>query len=71
MPLEKQFKMLQVILHLYDRCKVFVNEQSIPVSHLQQSGIFETVIKMKYDIENDHPEKFDAIIKEIDALSFD
>ena len=70
-PLEKQFKMLQVILHLYDRCKVFVNEQSIPVSHLQQSGIFETVIKMKYDIENDHPEKFDAIIKEIDALSFD
>ena len=69
-PLKKQFLMLKVILHLYDKCKTLVNEQAIPVTQLQKSGIFDTVIKIKYDIENDKLEKFDEVFKQIDELSF-
>ena len=69
-PLDKQFRMLQVILHLNEKCKALVLEQAIPLSQIQKSGIFDRVVKMKYDIENNQLEKFDDIIKEIDALQF-
>lgn len=69
-PLSKQFLMLKVILYLYDKCRKLVNEQAIPVSQIQKSGIFDTVIKIKYDIENDKPEKFDEIFSRIDELKF-
>ncbi len=69
-PLSKQFLMIKVILQLYERCRYFVNELSIPVSQIQKNGIFETVIKIKYDIENDRLDKFDEIFKRIDELEF-
>ncbi len=70
-PIEKQFKMLQAVLHLYKRCKTFVTEQAIPVSQLLKDGIFERVVKMKYDIENDRLDKIDDLMRDIDNLSFD
>ena len=69
-PLNKQYKMLKVILYLYEKCRELVIEQSIPLSQIQKSGIFDRVIKMKYDIENDNLEKFDGIFEEIKQLSF-
>lgn len=69
-PIAKQYKMLKVILYLYEKCKDLVVKQAIPLSQIQKTGIFDRVIKMKYDIENDHPEKFDAVFKAIDALQF-
>ena len=69
-PLEKQLLMVKVILHLYDKCCDLVNNQAIPVSLIQKSGIFDTVIKIKYDIENDKLEKFDDIFRQIDEITF-
>ena len=69
-PMNKQFLMVKVILSLYNKCKKLVNGEAIPVSLIKKSGIFDEVIKMKYDIENDKPEKFDAIFKKIDELKF-
>lgn len=69
-PLSKQFLMIKVILYLYEKCKYFVNELSVPVSQIQASGIFDTIIKIKYDIENDKLDKFDEIFKKIDELEF-
>ncbi len=69
-PLEKQMLMVKVILHLYDKCCDLVNNQAIPVSLIQKSGIFDTVIKIKYDIENDKLEKFDDIFRQIDEITF-
>lgn len=69
-PLKKQFLMLKVILHLYDKCKYLVNECAIPVSQITKSGIFDTVIKIKYDIDNEQLDKFDDITKQIDELKF-
>ena len=48
----------------------WVLEKAIPLTQIQKTGIFDEVIKMKYDIENDKPEKFDDIIKKIDMLKF-
>ncbi|MCH5304784.1 MAG: V-type ATP synthase subunit A, partial [Ruminococcus sp.] len=64
-PLEKQMKMMGVILHLYDRAKEVIAKE-IPISKLLSLGLFEKLNKMKYDIPNNKPEMFDDYIKEID-----
>ncbi len=64
-PLEKQFKMMGIILTLYDQCKTIVAE-GVPVSTIVATGIFEKVIKMKYDIPNDKPELFRMLTVEIE-----
>ena len=69
-PLKKQYEMLKIILHLYDKCRKWVNDEAIPVSQILKTGIFDTVIKIKYDISNDEPEKFDEIRNKIDELEF-
>lgn len=69
-PLQKQYMMLKVVLFLYEKCKELVVDQAIPLSQIQKNGIFDRVIKIKYDIENDDLEKFDDIFEEIKQLSF-
>ncbi|MDY3233182.1 MAG: V-type ATP synthase subunit A, partial [Erysipelotrichaceae bacterium] len=48
-PLAKQYKMLKVISYLRRACQDKVAKK-IPVSLIAKTGIFETVIKMKYDV---------------------
>jgi V/A-type H+-transporting ATPase subunit A len=64
-PLEKQLKMMRVILHLYDACAALVAKQ-VPVSKLLKTGMFEKLIKIKYDVPNDHLELLDTYEDEID-----
>ncbi len=64
-PLEKQKLMMKVILHLYKKSKQLVSA-SVPISGINQSGLFDKLIKMKYDIPNNKLEMFDDYIKEID-----
>ncbi|MCI7767594.1 MAG: V-type ATP synthase subunit A [Oscillospiraceae bacterium] len=64
-PLDKQFKMMRSILKLYDECRVAV-EKSVPINRIISTGIFEKVIKMKYDIPNDKPELFRRLDVEIE-----
>lgn len=63
--LEKQMKMMQVILHLYHKCKKIVAKQ-IPISKIIQLGVFDKLVKMKYDIPNNRLDMFDEYITEID-----
>ena len=65
-PLEKQLKMMEVILYLYKRGKEVVNAGK-PIRLIMETGIFDKVIKMKYDVPNDHLELFDDYFSEIDA----
>lgn len=64
-PLDKQFRMMEIILTLYDKCKKVV-AAGTPVSVIVKTGVFEKVIKMKYDIPNDKPELFNMLTVEID-----
>ncbi len=63
--LEKQLKMMQVILHLYEKSQALVARQ-IPISKLLRLGLFDKLVKMKYDIPNDKLELFDEYTAEID-----
>ena len=63
--LEKQFKMMKVIDYLYRACKSKV-EKHIPVSLITKTGIFETVIKMKFDVPNNNIDLLDSYPEKID-----
>lgn len=65
-PLEKQFKMLDIILYLNDRVHELV-ARSIPVSQLTKSGVLEEIIKMKYTVPNDDLSGFDELEGKIDS----
>lgn len=64
-PAIKQLKMMQAILHLYDRAEELTARQ-IPIGKLTSTGIFEKLIKMKYEIPNKELELFDELDSEID-----
>ena len=67
-PLDKQLRMMELMLKLYHGAKDIVS-RAIPLSQLKETGIFEALAKMKYEVPNDGQEKFaeyDAAIE--DAL---
>lgn len=66
-PLSKQFAMMEVILYLMHHAKEVISKQ-IPISQLYNSGIFDEIIKMKYDTENDDTEKFEEYKQKIKAV---
>jgi len=66
-PMEKQLKMMQVILYLYDKCKKLI-AMNMPMSLLRESNIFEKIISIKYDIANNELEKFDEYFKMVDEF---
>jgi V/A-type H+-transporting ATPase subunit A len=39
-----------------------------PIRQLIETGIFDDVVKIKYDVPNDHLELFDDYYKKIDAV---
>ena len=59
--------MMKVILRLYDKGRQLI-AAGIPVGRVTESGLYEKLIKMKYDIPNDKPEIFDDYLKEIDQV---
>lgn len=63
--LEKQMKMLEIILYLYEKSKLLV-AHGIPVRILKSSGIFDKIISIKYDVPNDNLQKFDEYFAAID-----
>ncbi len=63
--LEKQQKMMRVILHLHHGALRLVTRQ-VPLSKLLATGLFDKAVKMKYDIPNAHIELLDGYITEID-----
>lgn len=63
-PLEKQYKMLQLVDQLYERCFRGI-KLGIPISQLKQEELFQDIIKVKYTIPNDHLEAFEGLEKRI------
>ena len=63
--LEKQQKMMNVILHLYHMSKEIVLKQ-IPLSKITATGLFDKAVKMKYDVPNSNIDLLDDYITEID-----
>ena len=64
-PLEKQYKMLKVISYLYASAKKLVAKH-IPVSLIVKTGIFDDLIKIKYDVPNSNIAMLDTYFDKID-----
>ncbi len=65
--LEKQFKMMDIILYLYRKCRALVT-MGHPISILKEDNIFEKIIAIKYDVPNDHLELFDDYKAAVDEF---
>ncbi len=66
-PLNKQYKMLGVISYLNSECTKLINKR-IPVSLISQTGVFDLLIKIKYDVANSDIDKLDVYPSKIDEL---
>lgn len=66
-PLEKQKKMMKAILYLHKRARHLISA-SIPISRVIESGIFDRLVRIKYDVPNNELDKIDDYIKEIDSI---
>ncbi len=62
--LNKQYKMLVVIQTLYENTLKCV-KMGIPISTIRKEPTFEEVVKMKYDVSNDHVELLDLLGEKI------
>ncbi|MDR3552395.1 MAG: V-type ATP synthase subunit A [Clostridia bacterium] len=65
-PIEKQKLMMDVILFFYHHAKELISA-GIPISKIQETGLFEKIIKIKYDIPNDSLGMFEEYKKDIEA----
>lgn len=66
-PLEKQLKMMETILYLFDKSKQLIN-MNMPMSVLKEEAIYEKIISIKYDVANDELYKFDDYKNMIDTF---
>ena len=57
--------MMKTILHLHKKAKHITNA-AIPILRVLETGLFEKLTKIKYDIPNNRLDMFDEYIKEID-----
>ncbi len=64
-PLSKQLLMMKAILHLY-KAALSALGKGKTFREVSETGLFEKLTKMKYDIPNDKPEMFADYDKEID-----
>ena len=64
-PLTKQLKMMEVILHFYEKAKQAVIS-GVPVGKILATGELDRLVKMKYDVPNSQIELLDGYDAEID-----
>lgn len=59
-PLEKQYRMMQTIVMLYDNASKLI-DKGIPISEINELGYFDEYSKLKFSIKNDEIYKFDEV----------
>lgn len=64
-PFMKQYKMMQIISHLFIAGKKMLKKK-YPVKVLVDTGIFEDIIKIKYEVANDKLFLLDSYLTKID-----
>lgn len=64
-PLEKQLLMMKAILRLYKKALETIG-RGVPFSEIAKTDLFDRLIKMKYEIPNDEPERFAEYDRMID-----
>lgn len=65
--LEKQAKMMEVILHLNRQCREMIS-MGMPMSLLLENQIFNQIVTIKYDVPNDRLDLLDQYLDDIDQF---
>ncbi len=65
-PLEKQLKMLKCTLYLYTKAQSAITV-GVPLSKITETGIFDELIRIKYDVPNNNLALFDNYMRNIDT----
>lgn len=63
-PLDKQLRMMEVILHLYKEARLVI-AKGVAFSRITNTGLFDQLMKMKYDYPNDELRRFDDTLAHI------
>ncbi len=66
-PLEKQFKMMEIILYLYQKSRSLIS-MGMPMSVLKEDSVFDKVTAIKYDVPNDRLAMLEDYKKLIDRF---
>ena len=66
-PMEKQFKMMEIILYLYRKSRSLIS-MGMPMSVLKVDPIFDQVIAIKYDVPTDNLALLDEYKTKIDTF---
>ena len=66
-PLNKQLKMMETIIQLFDKSKNLI-ANGITLLQLLETGLFDKITKIKYDIPNNKLEMFKTYTEEINIL---
>ena len=65
-PLEKQKQMMRIILLLHKQARRLISA-GVPISSILATGLFDKLVKMKYDIPNNKLEMFDEYFDMINS----
>ena len=65
-PMEKQLKMMRVILYLHKAAGTIL-AAGIPISQILGLGLFDKLVRIKYDVPNDQIDLLDGYYKDIDT----
>lgn len=65
-PLEKQFLMMKLILHFHHKAKKLLAKH-VDLSDIRATGVPDLIVKVKYDIPNNQPERFRLLTQQIDS----
>ncbi len=63
-PIKKQFLMIKSIILIYERSLKLI-EKGIPISAIKKTGILDDYKKIKFEIDNNHLEKFNDFEQKI------
>ena len=64
-PLEKQFRMMKAVLLLYDKAMTALSD-GITFSRIAETGLFDSLVKMKYEIPNNDLGQFNSLEAQIE-----
>lgn len=64
-PPEKQLLMMKAILFLHHKASELISKK-VPISEITQTGLFDKLIQIKYDVPNSCPEMFQDYMEQID-----
>ena len=65
MSIDRQFKMMELILYLYDEAQKIIS-RAVPISQLVKTGVFDSVIRLKFEIKENDDSIFNDKKQEID-----